>query len=85
MAMKLENEYDIGAVMVGQLHQQDTAISDDEVANKLPQMPSIFSGYLPALSSFSLLSLRISEGDVMGEKEGSLSGILQGAATVQQV
>lgn len=48
-------------------------------------MPSIFSSYLLALSSFSLLSLRISEGDVMGEKEVPLGGILQGAATVQQV
>lgn len=68
MAMKLENEYDIGAVMVGQL----------------PHMPSIFSSYLLDLS-FSLHSLHISEGDVMGEKEVSLGGSLQGSATVQQV
>lgn len=40
MAVELEYEYDIGSVMVGQLHQQHTAIFHDRVANTLSQMAS---------------------------------------------
>ncbi len=67
-AVKEEYEFDIGSVMVGQLHQEHAAILDDGVANKLSQMASIFPRLLfpPPLLHLSLIIFLIEE--VVGEE-----------------